>query len=489
MTKTASIYRFFSLVRWSTLVAGTCAASIVFAQTAYDKMEVGTQLDSKGISFSPFSAPLPLPPGDWLLVGKTNSSIGLTGGSLGSSNSAPEVVVALKSQNAGNPVELLMVTFTPDSVPIVWRSPACNLIGTAGAPFKDDFGTLPTGLTYGCARGLYVTAGHRAMVDNLAHGTNAINRDLYSGFVPYISSINDSSLFLSMTFSADKGRRVSYQMHVRAPSSIQKGDAFDVATQAWVHETGLAIQAALRNKSVPITAFPGPEDSAGESIKKIDNAVDMTSPGKVISGSIKLDDIGTPLPLPPGQWKVAGRREVQPQATNPAQSSRVYLTLRNMDANASIAAAWLVYDSKPYYASQASTKCENKSATILENYGSMPESRIALCGTADAFVKSFRRRVLSAKTTGTDWDKSNLAALIPYADGLPDAHTWIELRVGANDTRRLVFAFYTAQPATVSSNGNYLKAVRSWMEKSKDTMEAYVDGKPSTFPPYPELVD
>ncbi|MDR7308193.1 hypothetical protein [Rhodoferax saidenbachensis] len=466
-------------------------ASAAMAQTPYDKLEAGTKLDGKGISFSAFAAPWPLPPGEWLVVSKASSSVGLTGGNSESRNSVPEIVVALKSQDAGNPVELLMVTFTPDSVPIVWRSPACNLIGTSGAPFKDDFGTLPSGLTYGCARGLYVVSGNRGMVDNLAHSNNAINRDLYSGFLPYVSSISDSSLFLIMTFSADKGRRATYQMHVRAPSSMQKGNSFDLAAQAWVHETGLSIQAALHNKSIPIAPFPTPvagNDSASETAQKIDNAVEITLPGKVLSGSLKLDESGPPMPLPPGQWKVAGRREVQP-GTSPTKSSRVYLTLRNMDPNASIAAAWLVYDSKPYYYSQASTKCESKSTPILENYGTTPESPIASCGMANTFSKSFRQRVVNAKTTGTEWDKTNLAALIPYADGLPEAHTWIELRVGANDTQRLLFTLYTAQPATVNPDGKYMKAVRTWMEKSKDTMAAYLDGKPSSFPPYPDLVD
>jgi hypothetical protein len=490
--KNRTRHRLFNFAHGMALTTGLFICTATSAQTPYDMMDIGAQLTGKGISFGAFSTPLPLPPGEWLVVSKVASQIGLMGGRSDAPNTVPEITVGLKSTDAGNPVEVLMVTFTPDAVPIRWLSPGCSTTGTAGAPFKDDFETSPSSLTYGCAKGRYLVSGTKGLIDNLAHGTVAFNRDLYSGFVPHLSSISDSSLMLNMTFSMDKGRRTSYQMHVRAPSSILRGNAFDVAAQAWTHEVGLSIQAALQRKTIPIAAFPvsiGSKADAAEPLKKIFSAVELTLPGKVISGSIPLDENGTPLPLPPGQWKITSRGESEPSDASARKSSQVSLTLRNADPKASIGAAWISYNSTPFFASQASSKCENKTAPIVESYGSTSTSRIVTCGIANTYTKSFRQRVLNSRTTGTDWDKANLSGLIPHAEGLPEAHTWIELRAGSNDTRRLTYALYTAQPAAVSPNGKYLGAIRAWMEKGKDAMEAFLDGKPSSFTPYPELAD
>ena len=316
-------------------------------------------------------------------------------------------------------------------------------------------------------------------------------RGIYAGFLPYEAALGNSSLFVTMTFSADRGRKVSYQLHARTPAGVGAGDAFDKAAQSWVNTTGQAVQAALQNKSATIGAFPTSDivtsGRGSVDMQTPENVIRAVLPGQVISGSVPIGEQTLPMPLPQGEWRVASRRETPPDG--PTKSSRVFLTLRNTDPKASMAVAWLSYDSKPYYYFQSTVPCEHKTARIVESYETTPESPVARCGLANTLTRSFRERVLNSASTGTAWDKANLAALIPYANDLPDAHTWIELRVGANEGRRLTFAFYAAQPTGNQPEDKYLQAIRNWMENSKDAMTHFVNGKPSQFPPFPELAD
>lgn len=458
------------------------------AQTPYDKADIGVTLDAKGISLGTFVTPLPLPPGEWLVVSKHVSEVKLTGGAL---DATPELSLGLKSTDSGNTIDMLMVTFTPNSVPITWMSSTCKLLGS-NAPFKDDFGTQPSGLTYGCARGFYMNKTARGMVENLGKSGIAINRDLYSGFAPYVTSLSESSVYLTMQFSVDRGRRVTYWLHGRTPSGMVKDNAMDQAIQAWTHETGLAIQSALQNKPVAISAFPSDPASSStpaQQSRPVSNPVDLTLPGKTLSESIKLDETGPALPLPPGVWKVVGRREVQPDAGASRQRfSRVELLLRNTDPAAPAVVAWLSYDSKPFFSSQASYTCESNSYGIVQTFGSNPDSRIWACGYANARNNSFKKRVLNSET-GTEWEKSNLKPLIPYADGLPDGYIWTELRVGATDGRRLNFTMYSAQPKTTFASSKFLPALKSWLSSSKEILEDYLNGKPSVFAPFPAITD
>ncbi|WP_294769075.1 hypothetical protein [uncultured Rhodoferax sp.] len=486
--KSQSERPFFRTLHAATFAAGLALCASATAQTAYDKLDVGVEV-SKGILFSTFAAPLPLPPGNWQVVSKKESSIKLSGGNSESPSEVPEIALGLKDTDPGNPLEMLVVTFTPNSVPITWLSPACNVIGSAGAPFKNDFGTTSNGLTYGCARGVYLIRGSKSMLSALAQTQDT--RGIYAGFLPYEAALGNSSLFVTMTFSADRGRKVSYQLHARTPAGVGAGDAFDKAAQSWVNTTGQAVQAALQNKSATIGAFPTSDivtsGRGSVDMQTPENVIRAVLPGQVISGSVPIGEQTLPMPLPQGEWRVASRRETPPDG--PTKSSRVFLTLRNTDPKASMAVAWLSYDSKPYYYFQSTVPCEHKTARIVESYETTPESPVARCGLANTLTRSFRERVLNSASTGTAWDKANLAALIPYANDLPDAHTWIELRVGANEGRRLTFAFYAAQPTGNQPEDKYLQAIRNWMENSKDAMTHFVNGKPSQFPPFPELAD
>ena len=65
------------LYQWLCIVLLAISSPCVVAQTAYGSIEKGMVL-SGGIGLGLFVKPLPLPPGDWLVVSKTTSDIGLT---------------------------------------------------------------------------------------------------------------------------------------------------------------------------------------------------------------------------------------------------------------------------------------------------------------------------------------------------------------------------------------------------------------------------
>ena len=79
-----------SVLRLAGMVVALAFSLQVHAQTRYDKIEVGTTL-SGGIGLGLFTKPLPLPPGEWVVVNKSGGSVGVSGGVTQGYNSTPEI--------------------------------------------------------------------------------------------------------------------------------------------------------------------------------------------------------------------------------------------------------------------------------------------------------------------------------------------------------------------------------------------------------------
>jgi hypothetical protein len=61
-------------IQINSITLGCCMlASIAMAQVPSDSIKQGTVLTASGIQLSTFGNPLPLPPGKWEVVGRTDS--------------------------------------------------------------------------------------------------------------------------------------------------------------------------------------------------------------------------------------------------------------------------------------------------------------------------------------------------------------------------------------------------------------------------------
>ncbi|NBW49612.1 MAG: hypothetical protein EBR49_05890 [Betaproteobacteria bacterium] len=413
----------------------------------------------------------------------------------------PILTLGLLNTEASNPARMLIVEFMPRTMyKITYSNKACEALFPKNTSFKLDYGTNESSLTYGCTNGAYKFGPIKTLIERNSNSADEATRTIWSGFLPFVNSLPTASALVLMSFNRDRGLRATYTLIAERPAAANLGDAFDLAVQAWAQSSGERILKSLDGTRSPLPPFPSvsasglpmqaeaqANRSARVELRSPESAVRPPLAGTVIAGAIPMDDQTLPMPLPQGEWIVASRREEA--ANGPNKSSRVFLVLRNKDPKATLAAAWLSYDSKPYYYYQSTIPCEDKFASIVEAYGTTPESSVAKCGLASTVYRSFRERVLRSVSKGSEWDKAHLSPLIPYANDLPDNHTWIELRVGANEGRRLTFAFYSSQPPTIIPDGQYLKAVREWMATSKEAMTQFVNGKASKFAPYPDLVD
>ena len=135
------------LLRSVGMALALAAAPVSLAQTSYEQIQVGAVLRGD-IGLGTFQKPLPLPEGEWLVVGNKSEAQPLTQGAF--ELSTPKVTLTLKSSASDNPISSLVVTFVPFPSRVSWQSGKCE--NTNPAVFVDDFGTTTSSMTYLCAQ-------------------------------------------------------------------------------------------------------------------------------------------------------------------------------------------------------------------------------------------------------------------------------------------------------------------------------------------------
>lgn len=222
------------------------------AQVDYTDVKVGTLLDGKGIRIGAFIKPVPLPPGDWLVLARNDSRLPISG-SDGIFDSTAQVSVTLKSTNSGNPIYALLVSFAPDAIPVDWSGRFCDTTGTV---FSATYGPKTYGGANACASGQWSLHGLRAFLRNAPTDSNATVRDDYAALAPYAAQAPEPYVAIQINARRDKGRNVDYLAYASAPANFKRGDDFDTQTQEWTQHSAQAAMDMLNHTATAMPAFP-----------------------------------------------------------------------------------------------------------------------------------------------------------------------------------------------------------------------------------------
>jgi TonB family protein len=232
------------------MVLALAAAPISLAQTSYEQIQVGAVLRGD-IGLGTFQKPLPLPEGEWLVVGNKTEAQPLTQGVL--ELSTPKVTLALKSSASDNPISSLVVTFVPFPSRVSWQNGKCE--NTNPAVFVDDFGTTTTSMTYLCVQARAVSR-FKSVVAAARTSLNAWVKDNLSDLSPYAQEFPDEILWVSVYGSRDLGRSVSYTFFMKREYDILSNARYATFVKEWMNSAGKALGEFLQDREASLRGLP-----------------------------------------------------------------------------------------------------------------------------------------------------------------------------------------------------------------------------------------
>ncbi len=112
------------IFHWLGAAALAATGMSAFSQVPTDDVKVGTRLDASGIKLAGYTKPLPLPEGNWEVVGRHDYKIELTGNN--GPSAAPMVSLALRNTDPSKSLVAFLVTYSPETIWIRWNgNPNC----------------------------------------------------------------------------------------------------------------------------------------------------------------------------------------------------------------------------------------------------------------------------------------------------------------------------------------------------------------------------
>ena len=212
----------------------------LFAQTLYDKVEVGSVLTG-GIKMGTFSNTLPLPPGQWRVLHIKTDKIALSNGT-----STPRWFFFLKDATGSSIVHSLLITVTPDQSNINWGNSPCSS-KNPNAFVVEGFGTTPSSLDFACG----IATRHvqlKALVDGASTSSNTFVTE-FLGRLSDDASTPKDAIEVALRVSKDRGKQVLLTLFIAANGS-DPGVA--EAVRGYVAGVGNAIRSFLEGREVSI---------------------------------------------------------------------------------------------------------------------------------------------------------------------------------------------------------------------------------------------
>lgn len=203
-----------------------------------------------------FSPPvMPLPPGDWEVVARSDETFPLTNRLNEIVPPAPKVVLTLVNKELLGKVFAAVVTYSPEVVPIRWTSPPCT---APGASFTDSAGTTEGSLDYACARVWYHPAGLRRYISNAGGSEKNWEKQYIAPLAQVKETFPDSVIWVVTTANRDRGRLFDVTLLARSTLSGKVDDAFDQGIRSWVNGFAKALIGGLHGDKASVVDFPAP---------------------------------------------------------------------------------------------------------------------------------------------------------------------------------------------------------------------------------------
>lgn len=484
-------------------LAALLAAGASQAQVDYSDIKAGTMLDGKGIRIGAFIKPVPLPPGDWLVVHRGDNTIRLSGGD-GSFNSTNQVLLTLKSTDSGNGIYAIVMSFSPDSLNIRWQT-SCM---TEKQRFTFNITSSGGRGGEGCGWGqLSPGAGMRNLFKVAANHATPSIKARYGPLTPYADESPEHLATLGFSASRTGGRILEYAFYAQSEPNAPAGGTFEKAVQAWLQASTQSAVDMLNNTATAIPPYPTPSPTATGTPASLASApaptpVKMPPPpatppvwtssdalqiGSSVSKAIALEPLAKPMPLPPGTWVVVGRMSRDIPLVSGRVTSEISLTLKNADPKADLAVLVLAFNPERFTQSISTSKCDLTKFPILEDYGTTAESEVYACTYGRLYTTgSFKQRVMKAATTEIEWDKKYLSPLEPYAADMPEGYLWLWFTVKRADTRRLSYTLFGRVPAKVATGDKFDVATRAWIQSTGQGLMDFLRNKDSAIAGFPD---
>ena len=238
----------------SMAVSSLLLAPYALAQIHTDEIKVGTRLTAAGITMRGGAAPvLPLPPGHWEVVGRSDGDLGLKTNYGKEVTPTSKVDLTMVNRDMTGPVAVVVAEYLPDGKNIDWTNVLC---AQGNESFVDTVGTSTSTIDYACARVRYNQTGLKAFIANSPKSENQWTKKYVSPLAPYSKSMPDTGILVFLNVNRDKERAFVMTVLARSNFAANFNESFDNAVRSWVNATGKALIAATYGRFEAIPEFP-----------------------------------------------------------------------------------------------------------------------------------------------------------------------------------------------------------------------------------------
>lgn len=234
---------------WSPSAAATSASPGV----SIDAVQVGS-LVTGAIALEPFAKPMPLPPGNWQVVGRFDKAV-----SVGGRQMTAYVALTLKNTDINAGIAAMVLTFNPERYTAHIDANKCD---STQYSILEDYGTTAQSPVFACTYGSRRLSSFKQRVAKAEQSTVEWDKSYLSPLAPYLAELPDQHLLLWFTVNRANSHRLSFMLFSRLPPEVKPGDPFDLATRSWIVSTGHGLIDFLENKASTIAAFPSVQMTA-----------------------------------------------------------------------------------------------------------------------------------------------------------------------------------------------------------------------------------
>ena len=224
---------------------GILVCALANAQTNYAKIEVGSVVQT-GIETGIFVKPLPLPKGEWTVVGKNIEDIPIGSNRTALTQPLPFVNLTLVNSHPENSsLYAMVVSFTPDASNIIWGNGNCE--SRNPGVLADSLGTTTNSVLYLCA---YVTAmsGFKNQIATIPEKEKWAKNNL-GVLAANLDTVPDDAFLIHLLGNVLQGKKINYTFILKREGDLLSDPAYTQSVKDWAHNAGLSLKKILENSA------------------------------------------------------------------------------------------------------------------------------------------------------------------------------------------------------------------------------------------------